>query len=424
MCSNNFARQGIERTLKNFRQIISSIPKTKGSALVISPNRIKTQIFRWKEFLPMVYPYYAVKCNPDKLLLQTLSHYGVGFDCASLQEVDSVLNMNANTANMNDNHSIIYAHPMKSENDIRTVGGLEINTTVVDSVEECEKLKACDWKGSALLRVAVNDSQSKMPFSSKFGCSQEEAVAIAKHSKIPIVGVSFHVGSGCENPLQYQKAIHYSVLEVFNILRKYKHNPTILDIGGGYSSNHKEFTNAASVIREAIRLYVNPKNAVIAEPGRYMAQPCQDLFVKIIAKKPGVKGRGWRYVIDESVYGQFSSIPFDHQRPRWLHIPMIEPRRQVSKEKDESVIFGRTCDSLDVIAKGQMDAMEVGDWLYFPLMGAYTSATASEFNGFPKPEQLIDVHNLLPDIDTVRELIDNYNSNKNKIEYLKPLTGI
>jgi hypothetical protein len=103
---------------------------------------------------------------------------------------------------------------------------------------------------------------------------------------------------------------------------------------------------------------------------------------------------------------------------------MRESKSQVSKEKDESVIFGRTCDSLDVIAKGQMDAMEVGDWLYFPLMGAYTSATASEFNGFPKPEQLIDVNNLLPDIDTVRVLIDNYNSNKNKIEYLKPLTGI
>jgi hypothetical protein len=67
--------------------------------------------------------------------------------------------------------------------------------------------------------------------------------------------------------------------------------------------------------------------------------------------------------------------------------------------------------------------MEVGDWLYFPLMGAYTSATASEFNGFPKPAQLIDANNLLPDVDSVLKMIDalGYTS---KINYLKPLSGI
>jgi hypothetical protein len=32
-----------------------------------------------------------------------------------------------------------------------------------------------------------------------------------------------------------------------------------------------------------------------------------------------------------------------------------------------------------------MEELEVGDWLWFPNMGAYTRATASEFNGFPSP---------------------------------------
>jgi len=37
-----------------------------------------------------------------------------------------------------------------------------------------------------------------------------------------------------------------------------------------------------------------------------------------------------------------------------------------------------------------MEELEVGDWLWFSNMGAYTRATASEFNGFPKPDVFID----------------------------------
>jgi hypothetical protein len=43
-----------------------------------------------------------------------------------------------------------------------------------------------------------------------------------------------------------------------------------------------------------------------------------------------------------------------------------------------------------------MDELVVGDWLWFPKMGAYTSATASEFNGFPKPPVFLDTEDLLP----------------------------
>ena len=37
-----------------------------------------------------------------------------------------------------------------------------------------------------------------------------------------------------------------------------------------------------------------------------------------------------------------------------------------------------------------MEELEVGDWLWFPAMGAYTRATASEFNGFPVPPVFVD----------------------------------
>ena len=387
MVKNIFGSNSIA-TLKNLRHLVSSFPKSAGSVTVVSLSRIDTQWAQWKKALPTVHPYYAVKCNPEPILLSALLYRGAHFDCASLREVNDV-KQHVHCAKQLTS-SILYAHPMKSERDISIIDTLGIRTTVIDSIEESEKLAACKWKGDAYLRVAVGDKQSKMPFSVKFGASQSEIELIAKKSKIHLSGVSFHVGSGCQDPKQYMNAVDYVHTVVFNILRKYGHSPKVIDIGGGFSANPVEFEPAAAAIRESLK-YVSKDSKIIAEPGRYFAQPSQDLFVKVIAKKRGQNGVGWRYVIDESLYGHFSCIPFDHQKPAWFLIS------DTKRAKSEAIMFGRTCDSLDVIAKGVMDNLEVGDWLYFPLMGAYTSATASEFNGFPKPHLKLDENNLLPE---------------------------
>jgi ornithine decarboxylase len=350
-----------------------------------------------------VEPFYAVKSNPNPRVLQTLYSKGVNFDCASLREMYNVSDLNE--PGELEKPDIIYAHPLKSDNDIRMINDMKIQTTVVDSVEECDKLSQLGWKGSAFLRVAVGDKASRMPFSMKFGATRDEVHEIARWSKIPLTGVSFHVGSGCEDPTQYASAIEYSVGYVFDTLKINGHQPRVIDIGGGFSGEQSKFQQAADVIRNTLNT-IPETIKVIAEPGRYFAQPSQDLFVKVIAKKPG--RTGWRYVIDESLYGQFSCIPFDHQRPAWFRVAMSDNAKP--REKSDAILFGRTCDSLDVIARGEMETLEVGDWLYFPLMGAYTAATASEFNGFPKPYSMEDIDNLLPNTEHAYGMSEHFHS--------------
>ena len=403
----------IGSTLKNLRALIQTFPKNTGSVAVVSPSRIYNQVQRWRTALPHVDPYYAVKCNPNPVLLDHLARARVGFDCASLQEINDIKDLEWHDTKKRP--GTIYAHPMKSEKDILMIDSMNIETTVVDSVEECAKLDTVGWNGSALVRVAVDDKESDMPFSSKFGASLDEVKQIAKASKIPLTGISFHVGSGCKNPAQYTSAIKYSYT-LFGILHKYGHRPSILDIGGGFSSSRNIFWPTAQVI---CNVSLPKQIKMIAEPGRYFAQPSQDLFVRVIAKKPGLGGKGWRYVIDESVYSYFSCIPFDKQQPSWLHLPEHLDTYQ-SNKLHHSVVFGRTCDSLDVIAKGNMKEMQVGDWLYFPLMGAYTNSTASEFNGFPKPLQILDTENLLPDVDSAWKMKDTWHMD-NKLVYSSSL---
>lgn len=51
-----------------------------------------------------------------------------------------------------------------------------------------------------------------------------------------------------------------------------------------------------------------------------------------------------------------------------------------------SSLWGPTCDSMDQIAKDiLLPNIEIGDWIVFKDMGAYTIPVASPFNGFPVP---------------------------------------
>lgn len=354
---------------------------------MLARSRVQGNWNLWTKELPHIKPYYAVKCNPDRSLLKTLSSLGAGFDCASGRELMEVAEVGYGKGNFKDH--VVYANPCKPFRDLQKAKALGSPTTVIDSFEEVDKLISVGWQGNALVRLLVEDKTSLMPFSRKFGFPSEKTKDIANYAKqrgIPLKGVSFHVGSGCLDPLQYSKAIQKSH-EAIASLNTSGHDADVVDIGGGFLANEDEFERYARKIRCAVVPYTQRKLNYIAEPGRFFASNAFDLFVQVIGKKPNLTTGGWRYTIDESLYGQFSCIPFDHKKPTWLRVPLsFENKDKAARKRVKGTLYGRTCDSLDMIADSEnMEELEVGDWLWFPHMGAYTTVTASEFNGFPKP---------------------------------------
>lgn len=341
----------------------------------MSQSRVRAQVQTWKTHLPKVTPYYAVKSNPEPYLLEEIIRAGFGFDCASAREIDVVRAFQTNSP-------IVYANPCKKTSDILYASSHGIQTTVIDSIEEVEKLHASKWRGDSLLRIRVDDSKSMIPFSKKFGVNFTDVSYIAKYAFLRgqhISGVSFHVGSGSGDSEQFSKAI-ITASDVLYTLREYGHSAKIIDIGGGFTK--ETFIQDAKQIR--LRMPHLSKDIVfIAEPGRFLSETSHDLFVKVIGKKPAESGNGFRYTIDESLYGQFSCIPFDGAKPKWLRI------RESNEEQRPflpGILYGRTCDSVDMIASSsEMEELMEGDLLWFPYMGAYTSVTSSEFNGFPRP---------------------------------------
>jgi ornithine decarboxylase len=370
-------------TLKKLHSLVSAHGRFTSSFYAISQARVNSQMALWRKSLPTIKPFYAVKCNPDPTLMKWLAEEGAGFDCASARELNLVGDLYIPTAIAPP--EIVFANPCKKGDEI-FYSGRKVNTTVIDSEEELEKLTNKSWIGTSLVRIRVGDSGSRMPFGAKFGADLDSVSSLAKKAaKLGqrLSGVSFHVGSGCGNPTQYADAIREALYAIV-CLQQAGHTATTLDIGGGFTQ--EGFEGAAATIQKALATV--PKSIrVIAEPGRFFAASCQDLFVRVIAKKPAAKGRkGWRYTIDDSLYGQFSCIPYDHSTPRWIR---VRGSNEAERPRSAAVLYGRTCDSVDMIAAAaSTEELEVGDWLWFPKMGAYTSVTSTEFNGFPKPRTL------------------------------------
>lgn len=302
----------------------------------------------------------------------------MGFDCASINEIQCALPLSK---------KIIYAQPCKKAQDIKVAQALGIEKTVVDSPEEVEKLADSGWKGTTLVRLLVSDKGSKQPFGKKFGAPMEwlsSMYTVAKARNVHMSGFSFHVGSECISPNQYRTALEQCT-SAAAVADTYGFPTETIDIGGGFLHHEKPFAETAAIIRKAKEAF--PLSTEwIAEPGRFLAAPTHTLYTTVIGKKgvyPAPKTDQdpmYRITVDESVYGAFSNIPFDHQIPKFC----------LSKPEKRAVpvtIFGRTCDSGDTIANSVvLDEPEVGDVLEVPEMGAYTTVTASEFNGFPKAQ--------------------------------------
>lgn len=335
---------------------------------------------QWVKYLPRVKPFYAIKCNPNPAIVRTLASLGVNFDCASKQEIQQILGSGINASR------IIYANPTKMKSHINFAKGVGVDLMTFDNMAELEKVSECFPDARLVLRIITDDSNSVCKFSTKFGAPMDQTFNLLKRAKelcLNVVGVSFHVGSGCMSTKSFVAAIQ-SAHRVFKQGEELGFDFKVLDLGGGWPGTDDDgicFTEIADCIRPVLDEYFPPEVDIIAEPGRYFAAECHTLAVNVFAKRvmPDENGgKKFLYYINDGVYQSFNCIFFDHVHPK----PLVF-KQNGRTEQFKCTIFGPTCDSMDCIAKDiLMPELEVGEWLYFKNMGAYTTAAASPFNGF------------------------------------------
>lgn len=349
---------------------------------LVEMSLLQAQYSLWCSQLPSIQPYYAVKSNPDPIILETLEQYGCSFDCASTKEIEITLRLGVTP------DRILFANPVKTRLSLEYAFSCGVNRFTFDCIEELDKIPEGNRpSASGILRIKVDDSFAQCRLNGKFGAALDDIPAILEYAldhSINIIGVSFHVGSSCSNSKAFDDALYQASL-VFKLAKEKGIVLKVLDIGGGFSSKSNEFCEMARAIRLGLDKYfrIYPDVSIIAEPGRFFCEPCSTLCMPIIGIHKTKSSLS--YTLPEGLYHSFNNMIFDHSAPSFTVYP--KDNREIL-DMAPATVFGPTCDSIDCLGTVSMPFCSEGDFLIFPNMGAYTTAASTYFNGFPCMEKV------------------------------------
>jgi ornithine decarboxylase len=343
--------------------------------LIIDAERVRAQYHRLAAALPGVELHYAVKSLPHPAVIAALRAAGARFDLATNGEVELVRRLGV------EPQRCIHTHPIKRDADIRTAIAFGVDRFVVDNPDELRKFEKFKSRVALLIRVAFRSADAVADLSRKFGCDPEtvaDLLALAAQLRIKVEGLSFHAGSQAPGP-----GMHVEAIDVCRGLmlraRRRGHELRTLDIGGGFPVDYAQrampIEEFCAPIRAALACFENPVH-ILAEPGRYIAAPAAVAVSSVMGR--ALRDGRWWYYLDDGLYGSYSGQMFDHAT---YSIEALAPAGATYP----SVLAGPTCDSIDVIKEDiALPKLKQGDLVVGRVMGAYTWASASEFNLFPR----------------------------------------
>jgi ornithine decarboxylase len=379
-------RQSACRATRAYRhQLIKSLPrlaKKHGTPLfVISKALLLDEVARFRTLLPRVEPWYAVKANASPDLLRPLVHAGLGFDVASVQEIELLLSLGVPP------ERLLFANTMKRIEAVRFARRVGVMTMTFDSEYELQKIVRHAPGANVLARIKVPNVGSVVELSLKFGTDPGDAVPLlvrAKRMGLNPVGVSFHVGSQCTHGDNYLEAFELAKIILNDAALKGIPLDTV-DIGGGFPIRHFDsdedwFATMAPVLSMELDRLFPPSVRIIAEPGRAISGPSCTLVTSVIGKS--IRNNKRWYYLDDGVYGCLSGVVFDHAR---YHFEVLRKGPPFL-----TTLAGPTCDSLDIISNAEeLPELDFGDLVYARNIGAYSIAHATRFNGIPPAKAVL-----------------------------------
>lgn len=370
-----------DKVFKLERESVEKLAEKYGSPLlVLSLKQIEANYMCLKTYMPRARVFYAIKANPHSEILKTMIKLGSSFDVASDGEIRTLYDMGV------EGERLIYANPVKTTGGLQACRECGVSKMTFDSASEIEKIRAICPDATVLLRLRIDNSSAHVDLNKKFGAAREHALDLmlkAKEAGLDMAGIAFHVGSQTVSADPYLHGLDIA-RELFEEAAAAGLKLRILDIGGGFPiPEPKVRFNLPEMLKQInARLDEDfPGIDVWAEPGRYICGTAVNLITSVI----GVNERGGQpwYFLDEGLYGTFSGVIFD----QW-DFKLISFKE--GEERVAATFAGPSCDSLDIMFRGKMTVpLEVGDLLLVPSCGAYTSASATTFNGFSKAQFVV-----------------------------------
>jgi ornithine decarboxylase len=324
---------------------------------------------------------YAVKCNPEPTILRAVRASGVAqFDCASIAEVRLVRQMFADAA-------IHFMHPVKARGAIREAWARHgVRAFVLDTPEELAKIldetAATGVAGDLglIVRLALPNRGAMLDLSGKFGATSQDATALLRAARphATRIGLSFHVGSQCLDPLAWRQALAM----VDTTIRAAGVPIEIVDIGGGFPVPYPDVDPPPlgafiAEIEAGVEGLGLPGIKLWAEPGRVLVAGGASVVVQVQQR------RGQSLYINDGVYGSLADAgALGFRYP----VRLIRTDGITSREIGAFSLFGPTCDSTDRMRGPFMLPADVteGDWIEIGQLGSYGACLRTAFNGFDR----------------------------------------
>jgi len=357
--------------------------RPEGPCLVLDLDVVRDNFSAFRRAMPDTRVFYAVKANPAPEILRMLVELGSCFDCASIGEVELVLDAGA-TADR-----ISFGNTIKKERDIARAFQLGVRMFAVDCVAEVEKVARAAPGARAFCRILADGAGADWPLSRKFGCDPEMAPAVletAHRLGLEAYGVSFHVGSQQGNPEAWNGALA-SAAAIFRELGERGIRLKMVNLGGGFPARYlKEVPGVPSygrAILDAVRRHFgNQIPETIIEPGRGMVGGAGVIKAEVvlISKKHDDDAMRWVY-LDIGKFGGLAETMDEA-----IRYPVRTPHD--GDVAAPCILAGPTCDSADVLYERTPYllplSLEIGDEILIEGTGAYTTTySAVAFNGIP-----------------------------------------
>lgn len=328
---------------------------------------------------------YAVKCNPSPHIIQILHREGLkAFDVASNTEMELVRDYAPGAA-------MHYNNPIKNKREIeRAYEEFGVRSFTIDHPQQLDQLAAVVSPSKDIevtTRFKAGKALKSYDFGTKFGVMEQSAAEIVQ--MVEQMGYTpslcFHVGSQCEDAYAYERHIaaaariaHESGIELKR-----------LNIGGGYpapypTSEAPPMDYYFETIEQAVKdHFTHSKPELIIEPGRAMVASSTSLLLRVKHQRGGIS-----VYVNDGAYGALMEVKFMHFTP-----PVRVWRGARVHDNDGQfegfTVWGPTCDSYDVLPQTFTLPSDIDedDWIEFGLMGAYTQASLTPFNGFDRRDQ-------------------------------------
>ena len=354
---------------------IKGVVEKHGSpVLILSRSKLVANYRKFHKLLPRVKVFYAVKANPHPDVVKAFLAEGLNFDVASRSEIELTLSLGAKP------EQLVFANTVKNPEALALASRKGVHLMTFDSEYELIKIRKLCPKARLLVRIKVPNVGSLVELSLKFGCEVSDAVPLmlkAQSMGLQCVGVSFHVGSQCRQVENFIDAFDM-VSMILNEARQKGLNLDTVDIGGGFPTDvngegeYAVFTRMTSVLAKELDRVFPKEVKIIAEPGRILVASAATLAARVVGK--AIRENKHWYYLDDGIYGTLSGIVFDHAQYKFHTLRRGNPLI--------STLAGPTCDSLDIITRSvDLPYLYMDDIVYVNNIGAYSTGTATHFNG-------------------------------------------